>query len=44
MPTIEATHEKVKQNSDAEPDNFMVAYLTEMERRTAKGENDGSFR
>ena len=44
MPTIEAAQEKMEENPDEEPSNFMQAYLAEMERRKEKGEDMGSFR
>ena len=44
MPVIEAAHEKVKENPDEEPSNFMLAYLAEIERRAKNKEDMGSFR
>ena len=44
MPVIEAAHEKVKENPDEEPGNFMLAYLAEIERRAKNKEDMGSFR
>ena len=44
MSMIEKAYEKVKENPNEEPSNFMTTYLAEMVRRERKGENSSSFR